>query len=102
MILVSPKTGQVNKTKKWKRIFNSILLTLWQSRVLRILYLLRLKYFFRSNTIIQKIALMVLQILLKMYEDTALHVNRMKKKEDNAMQTGKLLEKTKPNCRFMT
>ena len=45
---------------------------------------------------------MVLQILLKMYEDTALHVNRMKKKEDNAMQTGKLLEKTKPNCRFMT
>ena len=45
---------------------------------------------------------MVLQILLKMYEDTALHVNRMKKKEDIAMQTGNLLEKTKPNCRFMT
>ena len=28
-----------------------------------------------------------------MYEDTALHINRMKKKEDIAMQTGNLLEK---------
>ena len=38
-----------------------------------------------------------------MYEDTAaLHINRMKKKEDIAMQTGNLLEKTTPNCRFMT
>ena len=37
-----------------------------------------------------------------MYEDTALHTNRMKKKEDIAMQTGNLLEKTTPNCRFMT
>ena len=37
-----------------------------------------------------------------MYEDTALHINRMKKKEDIAMQTGKLLEKIKPNSRFMT
>ena len=36
-----------------------------------------------------------------MYEDTALHINRMKKKEDIAMQTGNLLEKTTPNCRFM-
>ena len=37
-----------------------------------------------------------------MYEDTALHINRMKKKEDTAMQTGNLIEKTTPNCRFMT
>ena len=37
-----------------------------------------------------------------MYEDTALHINRMKKKEDIAMQTGNILEKTMPNCRFMT
>ena len=37
-----------------------------------------------------------------MYEETALHINRMKKKEDIAMQTGNLLEKTTPNCRFMT
>ena len=37
-----------------------------------------------------------------MYEDTALHINRMKKKEDIAMQTGNLLEKTTSNCRFMT
>ena len=37
-----------------------------------------------------------------MYEDTALHINRMKKKEDIAMQTGNLIEKTTPNCRFMT
>ena len=37
-----------------------------------------------------------------MYEDNALHINRMKKKEDMVMQTKMLLEKTKPNCRFMT
>ena len=37
-----------------------------------------------------------------MYEDTALHINKMKKKEDIAMQTGNILEKTMPNCRFMT
>ena len=37
-----------------------------------------------------------------MYEETALHINRMKKKEDIAMQTGNLLEKTTPNCRFIT
>ena len=37
-----------------------------------------------------------------MYEDNALHIDRMKKKEDTAMQTGNLLEKTTPNCRFMT
>ena len=37
-----------------------------------------------------------------MYEDTALHTNRMKKKEDIAMQTGNLLKKTTPSCRFMT
>ena len=37
-----------------------------------------------------------------MYEDTALHINKMKKKEDIAMQSGNLLEKTKPNCIFMT
>ena len=37
-----------------------------------------------------------------MYEGTALHINRMKKKENVAMQTGNLLEKTMPNCRFMT
>ena len=37
-----------------------------------------------------------------MYEDTAWHINRMKKKEDIAMQTGNLLEKTTPNYRFMT
>ena len=37
-----------------------------------------------------------------MYEDTALYINRMKKKEDDAMQTGNLLAKTTPNCRFMT
>ena len=36
-----------------------------------------------------------------MHEDTALHINRMKKKEDIAKQTGNLLEKTTPNCRFM-
>ena len=28
-----------------------------------------------------------------MYEDTALHINRMKKKKDISMQTGNLLEK---------
>ena len=32
-----------------------------------------------------------------MYEDTALHINRMKKKEDITMQTVNLLEKTTPN-----
>ena len=37
-----------------------------------------------------------------MCEDTALHINRMKKKEDIAMQTGNLLEKTTPNYRVMT
>ena len=37
-----------------------------------------------------------------MYEDTALHINIMKKKEDIAMKTGNLLEKTMPNCIFMT
>ena len=37
-----------------------------------------------------------------MHGDTALHINRMKKKEDIAMKTGNLLEKTTPNCRFMT
>ena len=37
-----------------------------------------------------------------MYEDTALLINIMKKKEDIAMQTGSLLEKTTPNCRFVT
>ena len=37
-----------------------------------------------------------------MYEDTALHINKMKKKEDITMQTGNLLGKTTPNCRFMT
>ena len=37
-----------------------------------------------------------------MYEDTALHINRIKKKEDIAMQTRNLLEKTTPNCRFLT
>ena len=37
-----------------------------------------------------------------MYEDTALHINRMKKKGDIAMQTGNPLEKTTTNCRFMT
>ena len=37
-----------------------------------------------------------------MYEDIALHINRMKKKEDIAMQTGNLLEKTAPNYRVMT
>ena len=37
-----------------------------------------------------------------MYDGTALCINRMKKKEDIAMQTGNLLEKTTPNCRFMT
>ena len=37
-----------------------------------------------------------------MHEDTALHINRMKKKEDIAMKTGNLLEKTTSNCRFMT
>ena len=37
-----------------------------------------------------------------MYEDNALHINRMKKKEDIAVQTGNLLEKTTPNCRLMT
>ena len=37
-----------------------------------------------------------------MYEDTALHINRMKNKEDITMQTGNLLEKTMPNFRFMT
>ena len=42
------------------------------------------------------------QILVKMYEETTLHISRMKKKEDIAMQTGNLLEKTKPHCRFMT
>ena len=36
-----------------------------------------------------------------MHEETAPDINRMKKKEDIAMQTGNLLEKTKPNCRFM-
>ena len=36
-----------------------------------------------------------------MYEDTALHISRMKKKEDIAMQTGNLLEETTPNYRFM-
>ena len=36
-----------------------------------------------------------------MYEDTALHINRMKKKEDIAMQTRNLPEKTTPNFRFM-
>ena len=35
-----------------------------------------------------------------MYKDTALHINGIKKKEDIAMQTGNLLEKTMPNCRF--
>ena len=39
---------------------------------------------------------------VRMYEDTALHINRMKKKEDIAMQTGNLLRKTKPNCIFIT
>ena len=34
-----------------------------------------------------------------MYDGTALRINRMKK---IAMQTGNLLEKTTPNCRFMT
>ena len=29
-------------------------------------------------------------------------INRMNKKEDIAMQTGNLLEKATPNCRFMT
>ena len=37
-----------------------------------------------------------------MYEDAALHINRMKKKEDTVMQNGNLLEKAMPNCRFMT
>ena len=37
-----------------------------------------------------------------MCEDTALPINRMKKKEDDAIQTGNLLAKTTPNCRFMT
>ena len=37
-----------------------------------------------------------------MCEDTALHINRMKKKEDDAIQTGNLLAKTTPNCKFMT
>ena len=37
-----------------------------------------------------------------MYENIALHINRMKKKEDIAMQTENLLEKTTPNCRFIT
>ena len=39
---------------------------------------------------------------MEMYDGTALCINRMKKKEDIAMQTGNLLEKTTPNCRFMT
>ena len=37
-----------------------------------------------------------------MYEDTASHSNKMKKKEDIAMQSENLLEKTTPICRFMT
>ena len=37
-----------------------------------------------------------------MYEDTTLHINRMKENEDFAMQTGNLIEKTTTNCRFMT
>ena len=37
-----------------------------------------------------------------MYEDTALHTNSIKKREDIAMQTGNLIEKTTPNYRFMT
>ena len=39
-----------------------------------------------------------------MYEDTALDINRMKKKEDIGMQTGTgtLLEKATPNCIFTT
>ena len=32
-----------------------------------------------------------------MYQDTVLHINRMKKKEGIAMETGNLLEKTTPN-----
>ena len=32
-----------------------------------------------------------------MYEDTVLDINRMKKKEGIAMETGNLLEKTTPN-----
>ena len=39
---------------------------------------------------------------VRMYEDTALHINRMKKKEDIAIQAGNLLKKSTPNCRFMT
>ena len=35
-----------------------------------------------------------------MYEDTALHINKMKKKEDIAMQTGNPLDERTPNCRF--
>ena len=42
-----------------------------------------------------------LQTQIWMYENTALHINRMKKREDTAMRTGNLLEKTTPNCRFM-
>ena len=36
-----------------------------------------------------------------MYEDTALHINKIKKKEDIAMQARNLPEKTTLNCRFM-
>ena len=39
---------------------------------------------------------------IRIYEDTALHINRMKRKEDIAIQTGNQLEKSTPNCRFMT
>ena len=37
-----------------------------------------------------------------MYEDTPLYINRTQQKEDIAMQTENALEKTIPNCRFIS
>ena len=43
-----------------------------------------------------------LQTQIQIYQDITFYINRMKKKEDIAMQTGNLREETTPNCRIMT